>query len=69
MIEKMKICIDGNETEINTVEIAECIIAKLDDIISDDVCTVLTSMGKADANKTLSTALCRIVKDNIKELM
>lgn len=69
MIEKMKICVDDHETEINTAEIAECIIAKLDDIISDDVCTVLASMGKSDTNEALSTALCRIVKDNIKELM
>ena len=69
MIEKMKICIDGHETEINTTEIAECIIAKLDDIIYDDVCAVLTSMGKSDANEALSTTLCRIVKENVKELM
>lgn len=69
MIEKMKICIDGNETEINTTEIAECVIAQLNDIISNDVCAVLTSIGKSDANEALSTTLCRIVKDNIKELM
>lgn len=69
MIEKMKICVDDHETEINTAEIAECIIAKLDDIISDDVCAVLTSMGKSDANEALSMVLCGIVKDNIKELM
>lgn len=69
MIEKMKICINSNETEINTTEIAEHIIEKLDDIISNDVCAVLTSMGESDANEALSTALCRIVKDNIKELM
>ena len=69
MIEKMKICVDDHEAEINTAEITECIIAKLNDIISDDVCTVLASMDKSDANKALSTTLCRIVKDNIKELM
>lgn len=69
MIEKMKICVDDHEIEINTTEIAECIIAKLNNIISDDVCAVLTSMGKSDANEALSTTLCRIVKDNIKELM
>ena len=69
MIEKMKICVDDHEIEINTAEIAECIITKLDDIISDDVCAVLTSIGKSDANEALSTALCRIVKNNIKELM
>ena len=69
MIEKMKICIDDHEAEINTAGIAECIIAKLDDIISDDVCAVLTSMGVSDANEALSTTLCEIVKDNIKELM
>ena len=69
MIEKMKVCVDDHEAEINTAEIAECIIAKLNDIISNDVCAVLTSMGKSDANEALSTTLCRIVKDNIKELM
>lgn len=69
MIEKMKICVDDHEIEINTAEIAEDIITKLDDIISDDVCAVLTSIGKSDANEALSTALCRIVKNNIKELM
>ena len=69
MIEKMKICVDDHEAEINTAEIAECIIAKLDDIISDDVCAVLTSMGKSNTNEVLSMTLCEIVKNNIKELM
>ena len=52
-----------------SMDVINYVIKRKDDIISNDVCTVLTSMGKADANKTLSTALCRIVKDNIKELM
>ena len=69
MIEKMKICIDGNETEINTVEIAESIIAKLDDIIKDNINEVLATMDESNEKQMLSMVLFKNVKDNIKELM
>ena len=69
MIEKMKICIDGNETEINTVEIAENIIAQLDDIIKDNINEALATMDESNENQMLSMVLFKNVKDNIKELM
>ena len=69
MIEKMKICIDGNETEINTVEIAENIIAKLDDIIKDNINEALAAMDESNEKQMLSMVLFKNVKDNIKELM
>ena len=69
MIEKMKICIDGNETEINTVEIAENIIAQLDDIIKDNINEALATMDESNEKQMLSMALFKNVKDNIKELM
>ena len=69
MIEKMKICIDGNETEINTVEIAESIIAQLDDIIKDNINEALATMDESNEKQILSMALFKNVKDNIKELM
>ena len=69
MIEKMKICIDGNETEINTVEIAESIIAQLDDIIKDNINEALATMDESNEKQMLSMVLFKNVKDNIKELM
>lgn len=69
MIEKMKICIDGNETEINTVEIAENIIAQLDDIIKDNINEALATMDESNEKQMLSMVLFKNVKDNIKELM
>ena len=69
MIEKMKICIDGNETEINTVEIAENTIAKLDDIIKDNINEALATMDESNEKQMLSMVLFKNVKDNIKELM
>ena len=69
MIEKMKICIDGNETEINTVEIAENIIAKLDDIIKDNINEALATMDESNEKQMLSMALFENVKENVKELM
>ena len=69
MIEKMKICIDGNETEINTVEIAENIIAKLDDIIKDNINEALATMDESNEKQMLSMALFENVKENVKELI
>lgn len=69
MIEKMKICIDGNETEINTVEIAECIIAKLDDIIKDNINEALAAMDESNEKQMLSMALFKNVKENVMKLM
>ena len=69
MIEKMKICIDSNETEINTVEIAENIIAQLDDIIKDNINEALAAMDESNEKQMLSMVLFKNVKDNIKELM
>ena len=69
MTEKMKICIDGNETEINTVEIAENIIAQLDDIIKDNINEALATMDESNEKQMLSMVLFKNVKDNIKELM
>ena len=69
MIEKMKICIDGHETEINTVEMANDIIAKLEDIIKDNVNEVLAAMDESDEKQMLSMALFENVKDNIMKLM
>ena len=69
MIEKMKICIDGHETEINTVEMANDIIAKLEDIIKDNVNEVLAAMDESDEKQMLSMALFKNVKDNIMKLM
>ena len=69
MIEKMKICIDGHETEINTVEIAESIIAQLDDIIKDNINEALVAMDESNEKQMLSMVLFKNVKDNIKELM
>ena len=69
MIEKMKISIDGHETEINTVEIAENIIAQLDDIIKDNINEALATMDESNEKQMLSMVLFKNVKDNIKELM
>ena len=69
MIEKMKICIDGHETEINTVEMANDIIAKLDDIIKDNINEVLAAMDESNEKQMLSMALFKNVKDNIMKLM
>ena len=69
MIEKMKICIDGHETEINTVEIAGNIIAQLDDIIKDNINEALATMDESNEKQMLSMVLFKNVKDNIKELM
>ena len=69
MIEKMKICVDDHETEINTVEIAENIIAQLDDIIKDNINEALATMDESNEKQMLSMVLFKNVKDNIKELM
>ena len=69
MIEKMKICIDGHETEINTAEIAKCIIAQLDDIIKDNINEALATMDESNEKQMLSMALFENVKENVKELM
>ena len=69
MIEKMKICIDGHETEINTVEIAECIITQLDDIIKDNINEALATMDESNEKQMLSMALFKNIKENVKELM
>ena len=65
MIEKMKICIDGNETEINTVEIAENIIAQLDDIIKDNINEALAAMDESNEKQMLSMVLFKNVKENV----
>ena len=69
MIEKMKICIDGNETEINTVEIAENIIAQLDDIIKDNINEALATMDESNEKQMLSMTLFKNVKENVMKLM
>ena len=69
MIEKMKICIDGHETEINTVEMANDIIVKLNDIIKDNINEVLAAMDDSNEKQMLSMALFENVKENVKELM
>ena len=69
MIEKMKICIDGNETEINTVEIAESIIAQLDDIIKDNINEALAAMDESNEKQMLSMTLFKNVKENVMKLM
>ena len=69
MIEKMKICIAGNETEINTVEIAESIIAQLDNIIKDNINEVLATMDESNEKQMLSMALFKNVKENVMKLM
>ena len=61
MIEKMKICIDGNETEINTVEIAENIIAQLDDIMKDNINEALATINKSNEKQMLSMILFKNV--------
>ena len=68
MIEKMKICIDGNETEINTVEIAESIIAQLDDIIKDNINEALATMDESNEKQMLSMTLFKNVKENVMKL-
>ena len=68
MIEKMKICIDGNETEINTVEIAESIIAQLDDIIKDNINEALATMDESNEKQMLSMVLFKNVKENVMKL-
>ena len=68
MIEKMKICIDGNETEINTVEIAESIIAQLDNIIKDNINEVLATMDESNEKQMLSMVLFKNVKENVMKL-
>ena len=69
MIEKMKICIAGNETEINTVEIAESIIAQLDNIIKDNINEVLATMDESNEKQMISMALFKNVKENVMKLM
>ena len=69
MIEKMKICIDGNETEINTVEIAENIIVQLDDIIKDNINEALAAMDESNEKQMLSMTLFKNVKENVMKLM
>lgn len=69
MIEKMKICVDSHETEINTVEIAERIITQLNDIIKDNVNEALAAMNESNEKQMLSMALFENVKDNIMKLM
>ena len=69
MIEKMKICIDGHETEINTVEIAESIIAKLDDIIKDNINEALAAMDESNEKQMLSMTLFNNVKEYVMKLM
>ena len=69
MIEKMKICIDGHETEINTVEIAESIIAQLDDIIKDNINEALAAMDESNEKQMLSMTLFKNVKENVMKLM
>ena len=69
MIEKMKICIDGHETEINTVEIAENIIAQLDDIIKDNINEALAAMDESNEKQMLSMTLFKNVKENVMKLM
>ena len=65
MIEKMKICIDDKETEINTIEIASYIIADLNVIIEEEIDKVLIGMPESDKKKTLTTLLVSSVKHNI----
>lgn len=65
MIEKMKICIDGKETEINTIEIASYIIADLNVIIGEEIDKVLVGMPESDKKKTLTSLLVSSVKHNI----
>ena len=65
MIEKMKICIDGKETEINTIEIASYIIPGLNVIIEEEIDKVLVGMPESDKKETLTTLLVSSVKHNI----
>ena len=65
MIEKMKICIDGKGTEINTIEIASYIIADLNVIIEEEIDKVLVGMPESDKKKTLTSLLVSSVKHNI----
>ena len=65
MIEKMKICIDGKETEINTIEIASYIISDLNVIIEEEIDKVLVGMAESDKRKTLTSLLVSSVKHNI----
>lgn len=69
MIKKMKICIDGQETEINTVKIAKSAIAELDDIIKDNINEALAAMDESNEKQMLSMTLFKNVKENVKELM
>lgn len=65
MIEKMKICIDGKETEINTIEIASYIIDGLNVIIEEKIDKVLIGMPESDKKETLTSLLVSSVKHNI----
>ena len=65
MIEKMKICIDGKETEINTIEIASYIIDDLNVIIEGEIDKVLVGMPESDKKETLTSLLVSSVKHNI----
>ena len=65
MIEKMKICIDGKETEINTIEIASYIISGLNIVIKAEIDKVLVGMPESDKKETLTTLLVSSVKHNI----
>ena len=65
MIEKMKICIDDKETEINTIEIASYIISDLNVIIEEEIDKVLVGMPESDKRKTLTTLIVRSIKHNI----
>ena len=69
MIEKMKIGMDGDETEVSTVEIAESIIAKLDDIIKDNINEALVAMDESNEKQMLSMTLFKNVKENVMKLM
>ena len=65
MIEKMKICIDGKETEINTIEIASYIIDDLNVIIEEEIDKVLIGIPESDKKETLTSLLVSSVKHNI----
>ena len=69
MIKKMKICINSNETEINIAEIAENIIAQLDDIIKDNINEALAAMDESNEKQMLSMVLFKNVKENVMKLM
>lgn len=65
MFEKMSICINGKETEINTSEIANYIISGLNDIIAENVDEVLEGMSESAEKEMLTTLLFNAVKHSI----